>query len=121
MPVHPRQILVTLTVLAGTLAALRADAPSPPRRKPWTTSHVVGSPEPPPAYRTVRVFPNVRLNHPLLLVRATGTDRLFAGEQDGRIYSIANRPVAQPELFLDLVKDFKLLKPHPGATRIEAV
>src|SRR3954468_24999092 len=121
MQAHPIRILVILAVLACTFAALRADPPSPPRRKPWTTSHVVGSPEPPPAYRTVNAFPNVRLNRPLLLVRAPGTDRLFAGEQDGRIYSIANRPDAKADLFLDLVKNYKTLKPHPGATRIEAI
>jgi putative heme-binding domain-containing protein len=123
MSIHRRDIglaLVSLAVLRLGLWSLAAGQSVTPR-KPWPTSHVAGSPEPPPAYRTVRVFPNVRLNRPLLLVRAPGTDRLFAGEQDGRIYSIANRPDAKAELFLDLVKDYKRLKPHPGATRIEAI
>src|SRR5438874_10402899 len=120
--------LVRLGLILGSVAACAAawsswaaDPPARPPRKPWTTSHVVGSPEPPPAYRTVNVFPNVRLQHPLLLTRAQGTDRFFVGEQAGRVYSIANRPDATAEPFLDLVKEYKTLHPHPGATRIEAV
>ncbi|HEX4589604.1 MAG TPA: PQQ-dependent sugar dehydrogenase, partial [Gemmataceae bacterium] len=102
-----------------------------PPRKPWTTSRIVGSPEPPPGYRTVNVFPKVRLQHPLLIARAAGLDRFFVAEQAGRIYSIApslpsprgggglDGGVAEP--FLDLVKEYKALKPHAGAKGVEAV
>jgi len=40
-----------------------------PSRAPWTTSKVVGSPDPPPPYKVVRVHPNLKFNRPLLLVR----------------------------------------------------
>jgi putative heme-binding domain-containing protein len=109
-------LLLGLTVLSGTVAG-----PAPAPRKPWTTSRVVGSPEPPPAYRSVNVFPDVKLQHPLLCVRAPGMDRFFVAEQAGRIYSIANRPDAKAEPFFDLVKEYPALKPHPGAKGIEAV
>src|SRR5687768_15512118 len=102
-----RRIVVTIGLAAGAIFLTRAAEPSgPPLRKAWTTSRVVGSPDPPPAYRTVRLFPKTRLNHPLLLVRAPGTDRLFVGEQDGRLVSIANRPDATADPFLDLVKAY---------------
>src|SRR3954462_14074636 len=58
-----------------------------PARKPWITSHVVGSPDPPPPFKVVRVFPNLKFEHPLLLTRAPGSDRLFVGEQAGVLYS----------------------------------
>jgi glucose/arabinose dehydrogenase len=106
-------LLFALATLSGLAAA--------GVRKPWTTSRVVGSPEPPPAYRSVNVFPSVHLQHPLLLVRAPGMDRFFVAEQAGRIFSIANRPDAKAEPFLDLVKEYPTLKPHPGAKGIEAV
>src|SRR5947209_9617704 len=102
------------------LLALASLAAGPPR-KPWTTSHVVGSPEPPPGYRTVNVFPNVRLVHPLLLAFAPGSGRFFVAEQAGRIVSIANRPDAVADTFLDLANEFKTLKPHAGAKSLEAV
>jgi putative heme-binding domain-containing protein len=102
------------------LLAIASLAAGPPRQA-WVTSHVVGSPDPPPAYRTINVFPNVKLTHPLLLAFAPGGDRFFVAEQAGRIVSIANRPDAVAGPFLDLAKEYKSLKPHPGAKSLEAV
>jgi len=47
------------------------------RRIPWNDSHVVGSPEPPLPYKTVRCFPNLKIKQPLSLSPEPGTDRLF--------------------------------------------
>ena len=91
----------------------RAEAAAP-KRKPWTTSKVAGSPEPPPKFKSVRVFPDVKFNHPLLIARCPGTDRLFVGEQDGMLYSLANKPDAKTELFFDLRKEIKTLDQLPG-------
>ena len=63
--------LILIAIAIGTWPSC-AGNPTIPPRKPWTTANVVGSPEPPPAYRTVRVLPNVQFHHPLLLVRASG-------------------------------------------------
>lgn len=43
-----------------------------------TTSKVMGSPDPPPPYRPVRAFPNLRLNHLIMLKREPGTQQLWA-------------------------------------------
>ena len=86
-----------------------------PKRKPWTTSQVTGSPEPPPKYKSVRAFPNVKFNHPLLIARCPGSDRLFVGEQDGVLYSFANKPDAKAELFFDLKRRIKTIDKLAGA------
>src|SRR5262245_17376430 len=69
-------------------------AKEPEKRQPWTTSKVLGSPEPPPKYKSVRVFPNATFKHPLLIARCPGSERLFIGEQDCILYSLANKPDA---------------------------
>ncbi len=97
------------------------DPPKPPTRVPWTTSRVVGTPDPPPPYKAVNAFPNVKLHHPLLITRAPGTDRLFVAEQGGKIVSFRNRPDAKADLFCDLPKEIKTLKRTPNATEFEAV
>ena len=36
------------------------------QRMPWTTSHIVGSPEPPLPYKIGRAFPKLTFHNPLL-------------------------------------------------------
>src|SRR5262249_52227546 len=90
-------------------------------RKPWTASRVVGSPDPPPPFKVVRAFPNVRFEHPLLLARTPGIDRLFVGEQAGVLYSFPDKPDAKPDLFFDLRKELKTIHQLEGAKEVEAV
>lgn len=78
------------------------------KRIPWTTSRIKGSPEPPPPYRLERCFPNLTFKNPLLLVSCPGSDRLFLGEQAGKLYSFKNEPdVAKADLFCDLATELK--------------
>jgi putative heme-binding domain-containing protein len=113
--------LVLLAMTVGADEPKKSDAKTPPARVPWTTSKVVGSPDPPPPFKAVRVFPNVKINHPLLIARCPGSDRLFVGEQEGVLYSIANKPDAKAEVFFDLRKEIKTAAKTPGAGGIEAV
>ena len=98
-----------------------AAEPNGPTRIPWTTSRVTGSPDPPPPFKVARAFPNIKLDRPILLSRCPGTDRLFIGEQDGTLYSFANRPDAQAELFFDLRKELKTVHLLPKASGVENV
>jgi hypothetical protein len=107
-----------LALLAGRPDAAADDSRPKPKRQPWISSKITGSPEPPPPFRSVRVFPEVQFNHPLLIARCPGTDRLFVGEQEGVIYSIANVPGAKKELFFDLRKEVKTIGKLPGAKDI---
>src|SRR4051812_1528796 len=98
---------LTLALSAGSLllgvswavwlvaAAAHAPAEARPARVPWTTSRVTGSPDAPPPYKVVRAFPNLKFHHPLLMARAPGGDRLYVGEQEGVIYSFADKPEAK--------------------------
>src|SRR5687767_13055443 len=60
-------------------------------RTPWTSSQVTGTPDPPPPYRTQRVFPHIHFKNPVVVTMAPGLDRWFVGEQAGKIYSFLNR------------------------------
>jgi len=118
-----------LSLLAGLVAWLVPSAAEPPNpkeaaksvRTPWTTSRVHGSPEPPPPYKVVRAFPNLKFDHPVLLARTPSIDRLFVGEQAGVLYSFTDTPDAKADLFFDLRKELKTIHLHPDAKDVEAV
>jgi putative heme-binding domain-containing protein len=95
--------------------------PSRSGRAPWTTSRVVGSPDPPPPYKVVRAFPNLKFEHPLLIARYPGSNRLIVGEQAGILYSFADHPDARADLFLDLRRELGTIHLLAGAKEVEAV
>jgi putative heme-binding domain-containing protein len=82
---------------------------------------VVGSPDPPPPFKVVRVFPNLKFEHPLLITRYPGGDRLIVGEQSGILYSFRDAPDAKADLFIDLRKELKTIHMLAGAKEVEAV
>src|SRR5947209_7404470 len=118
-------------LVAGLLSWLAPSAGQPPRlkdaepakslRTPWTTSRVVGSPDPPPPFHVVRAFPNLKFQHPLLLARCPGSNRLFVGEQAGVLYSFIDKPDARADVFFDLRKEVKTIHLLPQAKEVEAV
>jgi glucose/arabinose dehydrogenase len=55
------------------------------QRVNWTTSRVVGSPEPPPPFRVARAWPSLPLRLPVYVVNEPGTDRLIVLENHGYI------------------------------------
>jgi putative heme-binding domain-containing protein len=125
-----RRLSVTVVpfgIVAGFVAWLASSAAEPAKqpaklaRTPWTTSRVVGSPDPPPPFKVVRAFPNVKFHHPLLIARPPGSDRLFVGEQAGVLYSFLDKPDAKAELFFDLRKEIKTVGLLRDAKEVEAV
>src|SRR5229473_4952488 len=56
-------------------------------RVPWTTSHVIGSPNPPAPYAAERRFPALSFQHPVDLALMPGSARLFLLEQGGKLLS----------------------------------
>src|SRR5437868_13856504 len=71
-----------LAVLACALPA--AESPKPAikpfglaKRIPWTTSRVVGSPNPPLPYRVVQTFTKLKIPCPIAVTREPGADRLL--------------------------------------------
>ncbi len=84
-----------------------ARSPSRPpgleRRVPWTSSRLVGTPDPPPPYTVAPAFPRLVFEQPVVLASAKGTDRLFVGEVRGKVYSFPNDPACtRPDLVVDL-------------------
>src|SRR5262245_52313092 len=115
-------VLVAIVVLGILFGWNRsgADGPDQPVRKefglekrvPWTTSKVVGSPEPPPPYKTEPAFPKLpKFEEPLDLTYAPGTNRLFVAERWGKVYSFVNKRDAAKT---DLVLEFKGAKDSKG-------
>lgn len=87
-----------------------------PLRKPWTTSQVIGSPDPPPPYRATNAFPALRFEKPVHVTHAPGSDRLFVCQETGRIFSFPNRSdVKQADLFFDPAAELKNFDLTPGA------
>ncbi|MCA9131995.1 MAG: PQQ-dependent sugar dehydrogenase [Planctomycetales bacterium] len=114
--------LATLLILSLTLgdgtAPANADSPPPgiERREPWTTSRIVGSPEPPLPYITERVFPKLQFNHCLELTTAPGSDRLFVVEQFGKVFSfVDDEATAEADLVVDFAQDI------PGVKHVYAL
>lgn len=121
--------VATLCVAAaGWLAATRSAAEPASRPYgldkgvPWTTSRVTGSPEPPRPYRIVRAFPQLTFKNPLLLANAPGCNRLFVGEQAGKLYSFPNdQAAAKADLFLDLTTELKSWQDQKKVKGVDAV
>src|SRR5262245_26824350 len=62
------------------------------RRPPWTTSRLLGSPEPPAPYRLVPAFGQLRFELPTSLEEIPGANRLLVTERGGRIFSFPREP-----------------------------
>ncbi|MCI0641594.1 MAG: PQQ-dependent sugar dehydrogenase [Gemmataceae bacterium] len=88
----------SLLVLGGWSLTAGGDGKKPLRKQsglekrvPWTTSKMVGFPEPPPPYTTEPAFPKLpKFEEPLDMTYAPGTNRLFIAERWGKIYSFVN-------------------------------
>ncbi|MGZ0166389.1 MAG: PQQ-dependent sugar dehydrogenase [Planctomycetales bacterium] len=76
------------------------------KRVPWSTSKMVGTPEPPSPYLLERVFPQLTFKNPVELLPVPGTDRMLVVEVDGRILSFSqSSDSSEPDVALDLRKD----------------
>jgi putative heme-binding domain-containing protein len=120
---RPHLTIPVFMIVGGLVAPFHSAAaePAASMRTAWTTSRVVGSPDPPPPFKVVRAFPHLKFEHPLLMARCPGSNRLFVGEQAGRLYSFADDPDAQADLFFDLPRELQTLDQLPGAQAVDAV
>lgn len=76
---------VVVWLLIGTPPLHAADG-SPfglTNRIPWTTSRLIGLPEPPLPYSVEKTFTNIQWQQPLFITAEPGTDRLFVIQQGG--------------------------------------
>ncbi|HTN75479.1 MAG TPA: PQQ-dependent sugar dehydrogenase, partial [Pirellulaceae bacterium] len=89
--IHLRLSSVCAALLLLTCGALAQSAePSPllkpyglQKRLPWTTSRVIGSPEPPLPYRTLRAYPQLTLKQAMALDAEPGADHVWLTQHLG--------------------------------------
>jgi uncharacterized repeat protein (TIGR03806 family) len=95
-------------------AAFALAQPPAEQRVPWTTSRLIGSPDPTPPYRLARAFPQVTFKEPVFIAQDPLSDRLFVVEYAGRIYSfLPSDPTGKKDLFLDLGRGISAFSFHP--------
>ncbi len=103
-----------LSIITGNLASQAADkvVENKPygleNRVPFTTSRVVGSPEPPSPYKTERVFPNLKMEQPISIEPEPGTNNLWFTQHLGswsggaRIHRVKNEEnVSQTDVMIE--------------------
>jgi uncharacterized repeat protein (TIGR03806 family) len=107
-----RFLFACISLLATFLfVTLPPSAAEPERRKygidkrvPWTTSKVVGSPEPPPPYQFEQVFTKLSFSEPLELSSIPGSNRWVIAERKGKIFTFDNDPATTAKHLLIDVK-----------------
>jgi uncharacterized repeat protein (TIGR03806 family) len=112
--------VLLLGALAGLTTLTPGDSGKAARKKyglekrvPWTTSRVVGSPDPPPPYRLEKVH-DLKFDQGLELAIVPGSERWVVAERYGKIYTFATDPKkAKKELLLDLKRTVYGVVMHP--------
>ena len=106
--------LCALSLIAAPVEKAARKQPEIQPRKLWTTSRVVGSPDPPALYQAERVFPHLRLEQPVFLTPVPGTSRLLVLQRQGPIVTFEGDPdVAKADLFLDIKRQLNGIAFHP--------
>ena len=101
----------TLLFIAALLLLVCSAGRSAPRVS-WTTSRVVGSPNPPAPLRVERLFPKLKFDAPVDAGGMPGSDRIFVLEQKGKLYSFPARVDVERA---ELVFDFSAHQPFDSA------
>ena len=106
-------------VLAGNKSAVRSRtvrrAYGIEKRVPWTSSHIVGTPDPPRPYRTEVVFPKIRFDEPLEVTLVPASHRIAIAERHGKIYTFeSKRDAVRKSLLLDVGRTVYGLAFHPN-------
>jgi putative heme-binding domain-containing protein len=100
----------------------RAADETPAHRTPWTSAHVTGSPEAPPAYDVERVFPALKFTQPLDMAFAPSGDRIFVAEQGGKVLSFKpGQDVEKADVAIDLRQTMTDWKSVPGSKGLDSL
>lgn len=84
------------------------------KRVAWTTSRIVGSPDPPDPYRAEIAFPGLRFYEPLSMAFDTSSNRFWIAERKGKIFTFLNEPGASvKDLALDVGRTVYGISLHP--------
>jgi len=101
-------------LISTTIAADPADTYATRDRALWTTSRVIGSPEPPAKYVTRVAFPELKFDEPLAFAIVPDLDRIGIAERRGKLFTIPNDTATESRtLLLDLKRAVMGLAFHP--------
>jgi len=93
--------------MTGTAWGQASEGPA--QRVPWTTPFVTGSPEPPPKYKSVRLFPHVQFKNPITIEMPPGDPRWWVSEPEAKLYVVTPTPEGgRADLIADLNRDHLL-------------
>ena len=111
----PRKIagIIGVILLVASVGVCTAEEKSA-SRPPWTKSRIVGTPEPPPPYRIVSAFPQIRFQKPTCIEEISGANRLLVTEIGGKIFTFAKESKASER---DLLVDLRELLPQELAEK----
>lgn len=94
----PASLACFLCLCCGVLPASAAEKPNT-KRPAWNTSRLIGTPEPPPPYKLVPAFPQVRFKLPTSIESWPEGNGLLVTEMGGAIYLLKKSgDKARPEL-----------------------
>jgi len=123
-----RRFSVLSAIVVAAVLALRPWMPAPaaapgdeaPKRVgldtriPWTTSKVVGTPDPPDPYRLDIAYAGLKFDEPLATAPVPGSNRLAIAERMGKIHTFENHEaVKTKELLIDIGKVVYGIAFHP--------
>lgn len=74
------------------------------KRQEWTTSRIVGTPDPPLPFIAERIFPDVQLKHPTEMIPVPGTDRWIVTQLNGDVISFSSVGDPDQQMAIDLRK-----------------
>ena len=105
---------IAVFVFLGVVQGNDVAGSSPAGRVPWTSSRVVGSPDPAPPYELKSAFPNLQFSQPTVVTAAPGTDRLFVGSRGGQAWSLpSDRNTGTADLIFDSGREIYGIAFHP--------
>lgn len=83
-------------------------------RVKWTTSRVVGSPDPPAPYRLTRAFPALKFKGPVFIAQDPLSERFMVAELSGKLFSFRpGDPSGKKDLWLDMKRGVSAFSFHP--------
>ena len=114
-------LLFVLAGAPGLAQQAAGDGDKPygiPERVKWTTSRVVGSPDPPRPYRMVRAFPQFIFDEPVFIAQDPLSERFIIAEYDGMVYSFDPADLGgSKDLFLNMGRNVSAFSFHPEYER----
>ncbi|MEK6235363.1 MAG: PQQ-dependent sugar dehydrogenase, partial [Planctomycetales bacterium] len=116
MNLTSRRIISGMAALVlGVGALTAAERIGISKRVPWTTSKIKGAPDPPPPYRTVRIYSQLNFDQPVDLVRIPGTKWNCIVERKGKIHLFQEEQDQEADqLFLDGAREIEGLNAAYG-------